>query len=260
MRTIVASHLALIKCQVSERKWRNVATPLLGFLVGVLLTMENNLSLRAGNQEIKLDASKTDLAAALIRGILGAAPIVGPMVAEAITAAIPNQKSDRVVLFIKCLEDKLKYLEADLLSEKMKSEQFGDLLEDALLQAARALTPERREYIASLLAKSFTETDLDHIAQKKLLSLLNELNDAEILILKFHSLPDGAERESMIARYPFVKASFEGRSHEELDGEKAILFSEYWGHLVMSNLVYGQMGPEEKATKLGLLLLEHIGL
>jgi hypothetical protein len=68
-------------------------------------------------------------------------------------------------------------------------------LEDGLTQAARAMTEERRNYIASLLANSITNEELSHIEEKKLLELLGELNDAEILTLKFYSLRSDKRRE-----------------------------------------------------------------
>lgn len=222
--------------------------------------MEKPLSIKAANEEIKIETNRSDYAAALVRGIIGAAPVVGPMVAEALAAGIPNQKLERVISFTKLLEDKLNYLEEEVLKEKFKTEEFGDLLEDALLQASGALSPERREYIANLLTNSLTDADLDHIGEKKLLSLLNDVNDAEMLLLKFYSLPDGPERESMIAKYAFIKPNLEKQSEEKREGKESILFSAYWGHLVMTSLIYGNQGSDEKPTKLGLILLKYVGL
>jgi len=77
----------------------------------------------------------------------------------------------------------------------MKTEEFNDLLEEGVIQASRALTDERREYIASLLKNSITNEKLTHIEEKKLLALLGELNDAEILTLKFYSLMADEKRK-----------------------------------------------------------------
>ena len=97
---------------------------------------------------------------------------------------IPNQKTERIVLFVEILNDKLKYLEQEVIEQKLKTEEFTDLLEDGFVQASRALTKERLEYIASLLKNSLTDEELEHIEKKKLLSLLGELNDAEIIWLQ----------------------------------------------------------------------------
>jgi hypothetical protein len=142
-----------------------------------------------------LENRQSDVGAAFLKGIVGAAPFVGSMLAEAIGATIPNQKLDRLIAFAKELDDRVKYLEEDTVQLKTQSAEFTDLLEDGLTQASRAMSDERRAYIASLLANSITTDQLTHVEQKKLLSLLGELNDAEILTLKFYSLRFNERRE-----------------------------------------------------------------
>ena len=57
-------------------------------------------------------------------------------------------------------------------------------MEDGFFQAVRALSEERIDYIASLIKNSLTDADLEEIAYKRLLSLLSELDDLDVLILK----------------------------------------------------------------------------
>ena len=83
---------------------------------------------------------------------------------------------------------------------------------------------------------------MDHIGKKKLLSLLNNVNDAEIILLKFYSLPDGPERESMVAIYGFISPNLDKQSQERLEQQESILFQSYWGHLVMTSLIYSLVG------------------
>lgn len=166
----------------------------------------------------------------------------------------------RVVTFLNVLVQRLRYLEEDFVKERLKTEEFADLLAEAVVQSAEALSPERKDYIANLLTRSLTGNELDHAAQKRLLTLLNSINDAELLLLKFYSLPLGVEREAMIERYPFIKANLKGQSEAELKNEEEILFQGYWGHLVMTSLVFGNSGEKEKPTKLALVLLKYVGL
>lgn len=235
--------------------------------------MPEILSITKTNDELRLKANKSDyaafaagvfgplVAALTTAGLIGpGAPVVASMLGGVISFVIPNQKIDRVVVFLNELADRLKYLEEDFVKEKLKTEEFADLLEDGVMQSSRALTPERRAYIASLLTNSLTEDDLDHIGKKKLLSLLNTVNDAEIILLKFYSLPNGSERDSMVATYGFISPNLDKQSQERLDQQESILFQSYWGHLVMTSLIYGNQGLDEKPTKLGLLLLKYIGL
>lgn len=161
--------------------------------------MSEKLSILETRGELDADTNRLDVAAdaaaAVAKGLLGNVPKIGPIVSEIVGTIIPNQKMDRLITFVRVLGDRVKYLEDDFVDAKMKTEEFTDLLEDALRQASRALTPERREYIASLLKNSITNEELTHAQEKKLLSLLGELNDAEIIFLKFYSLSQGQKPE-----------------------------------------------------------------
>jgi hypothetical protein len=232
--------------------------------------MSDPLSIKSS--EVDLSTNESDYFAFLVKrfGNLGAVlsgaglvgpgvPVVASILGEVIALKIPEQKMDRVIRFLKILAERLNQLNDDV-KERIKTDEFSDLLEDAIPQAARALSEERREYVADLLKNSLTENDLDHLGKKKLLSLLATVNDAEIILLKFYTLPDGQERDSMITRYRFIKSNLEKQSDKDLEGQESILFESYWGHLVMSSLIYGNQGADEKPTKLGLLLLKYVGL
>jgi hypothetical protein len=157
--------------------------------------MSNDLSIFKSDEQIDVNTNRSDIAAVVLKGLVGAAPLVGPLLAEALGMTIPNQKIERLIRFARVFEDKIKYLEEDTVRLKMKTEEFNDLLEEGVIQASRALTDERREYIASLLKNSITNEKLTHIEEKKLLALLGELNDAEILTLKFYSLMADGKRK-----------------------------------------------------------------
>lgn len=225
------------------------------------------------NEELKLEANKSDtlahaatffgpfVAALTAAGLMGpAAPALASILGSAIAFVIPNQKIDRVVIGLNLLFDKVKYLEQDLVEEKLKTETFQDLLEDGVFQFARALTPERREYIANLLKNGLTEEELDHLAKKRLLFLLNELNDAEIIILYYYSLDDEAEREMMRQKYPFVPKIVAN----DIDVDKPpsedpnqILYEQYQGQLTSLSLLYVP-GKDYHTTGLANLLLRYI--
>jgi hypothetical protein len=132
-------------------------------------------------------------------------------------------------------------------------------LEDALPQASRALSDERKEYIANLLKNSLTDDSLEHAGKKKLLSLLNELNDPEIILLYYYTV-DGKGQERIFAlqdRYPFINRTIHLPSHQQPEGED-ILFDSYRAKLVFSHLVFGTGGISERATNLGHLLIKYI--
>ncbi len=118
-----------------------------------------------------------------IKSIFGIVPFGSP-IGEAITAVIPHQKLERVIDFVQILNCKIRNAERKIEENELKTAEFTDLLEDGLGQASRALSKERLGYIASLLKNSLTDEELEHIENKKLLSLLGELNDAEIIWLQ----------------------------------------------------------------------------
>ena len=79
------------------------------------------------------------------------------------------------------------------MQRRLETPEAIDLLEDGLLIAGRALTEERRERIASLMAKSLTLEELEHLEKKTLFQLLDRLNDAELIILQATMLPQTHE-------------------------------------------------------------------
>ena len=104
---------------------------------------------------------KTDLAVSLGKGILGAIPIVGPLMAEIVGHVIPNQRLDRLERFLRILEMKVGDVEQGKLKERFAKEEFVDLLEDGMLHASRALSDERKSYIASIIEAGIKEDEFE---------------------------------------------------------------------------------------------------
>jgi hypothetical protein len=74
-------------------------------------------------------------------------------------------------------------LEQERLRARCVEPESVDLLEDAFYSSARALSKERIDYISELVANYISDVQAEHIRSKKMLSLLNELNEAETMIL-----------------------------------------------------------------------------
>jgi hypothetical protein len=135
----------------------------------------------------------TDIAAIIGKGLLGAIPFVGPLAAEIVGAIIPNQRIDRIETVLRLLETKISEEDKEKVKQRIVSPESVDLIEDGFVQASRALSEERKEYIATLLKNSLTDDQLKHIEYKRLLSILGELNDLEVLILKSLTFLHGEE-------------------------------------------------------------------
>ena len=131
-----------------------------------------------------MSTEKADVIAIIGKGLLGAIPFVGPLAAEIVGTIIPNQRIDRIESILRLLEAKIAEDDRQKVRERIVSPEYVDLMEDGFWQAARALSEERKDYIASLLKNTLTDDELKHIEYKRLMSILDELNDLEILILK----------------------------------------------------------------------------
>jgi hypothetical protein len=239
--------------------------------------MGDELSIIKIKEEFDVESRRADLQTAFFKMLANAAPRVGPYLAEVVGVAIPDHKYDRLVTFARVLGDRVKYLEEDTVKLKARTEEFADLLEDGLVLASRALTDERRGYIASLLKNSITNEKLEHVEEKKLLALLGELNDAEILTLKYYSFPSAGKRE-----FAETHRSLFGPLHRSLGApqeyiDKGALRDSYRNKLLEVGLVEPVFKRPEKgqtpefdertgrmkatsfrATALGKLLLRYI--
>ncbi len=194
-----------------------------------------------GNRSIDVKLNKIDYAVLLGKGIFGVAPYVGTLIAEMIGTFIPNQRIDRLIDFVKMLENKIDKLDEEYIKVQFKNPRFVDIVEDAFWQAARSLTEERKEYIASFIKNSLSEKNVEYIQKKNLLTILGELNDIEILILKsktFHVGEKGEEEfwkrhENVLIPPPaYIDTPIK---NEDLN--KSIFLKSYTNHLVRIGLL-----------------------
>ncbi len=136
-----------------------------------------------------LSSNATDYAVSLAKSALGTVPIAGPFLAELAGSVIPRQRSDRLADFAKGLAIALQAVDQELLRAKLNNENFTDLLEEGTREAVRAVSAERREYVAHLISAGMTEENVSYVQSKHLLRLLSQLNDIEIIWLRFYDYP-----------------------------------------------------------------------
>lgn len=220
--------------------------------------MSDNLSIIANDGETEIKTNKWDILALLTKAGSG---LTGkwwaPTVAELLSVVIPNQKIDRVITWVGILEYKLKDIEADVVQQKMRTEEFTDLLEDGVIQASRALSEERKGYIASLLKNSLTDDELRHMQDKRLLELLGQINDAEVLLLQSHTRKtrydkEFQERHKSILHPP---AAHMNAAQEVID--QAAMHKQFLSHLISLELLE-RLNSSYQVTELGRLLLRRI--
>ena len=210
-----------------------------------------------------LETNRTDIVASAARGIAGACPVIGGIVAEAIDYIIPRQKFDRVIEFLKILDQNISELDDKIsnLEKNLSKEDGIDLLEEGIVQASRAISEERRNRLANLLSKSLSQEKLKYNESKKLLNLLRELTDPELLWLAFYSKPPtiGSKYHTrLMEKYPDVLQPASrtiGVSQEEID--RGALQDSYKNTLVRLGLLE-QRDSSYNLTSLGHLLIRYI--
>ena len=210
---------------------------------------------------MNIDTNKSDVVASLLKGYLGGLPVLGPPIVEIIGNLIPNQRIDRIASLLKTLESKIDPEEKAKVEAKMLEEKSIDLLEDGFLQAARALSEEHIDYIASLLKNSLTDEDLEQSAYKRLLFLLGEINDVEMIILMAYSM-HGVEQQDFWEKHRDIligEPLMFPTSQEKVDQDA--IHKTYEANLVRLDLLESKtQGPSQsyEITSLGRLLLRSI--
>jgi len=227
----------------------------------------------------ELQNNKRDIITAVSKATLGAIPFLGSFLAEGVGLVIANQRSDRLAKFLEALNERLKSFEEDFIRSQLNNEFFTDLLEESFIQASRALTDERRQYICSIVENGITSEREKIIESKQILRLLGEINDVEVIWLRAHMIRTIRGDEDFYEKHKSIlepKMAYIGASSEELD--KHTLQISYKEHLVQLGLLEckyqtnrttkqleidsgGKLTvASREITSLGRLLLKHIGL
>lgn len=223
------------------------------------------------SKEKSLQDKSSDYIALAVNSALGAVPLAGPLLAEIAGNVIPNQRIDRIVKYAEQLQYRLGQLEESAVRAHLTNENFTDLVEESLRQAARALTEERREYLASMVANSIKSEDIEFFESKHLLRILGELNDIEIIWLRFFLNPvlnDDTEFREKNAHIIDPVIATLGTTQP---AEKSTLQNSYKEHLASIGLLEKKVeidtqrtGSKLKTrgyniTSLGRLLLRELG-
>jgi len=136
-----------------------------------------------------LEIQKIDIATSAMKSAVGILPIVGPFLVELVGLIIPNQRFDRIVKYASQLEEKLHDVDRKTLKFALQNENFTDLMEESIRQAARSLSDERREYLAAIIKNSLTTDSIAFNESKHILRILGEINDIEVIWLRFYLNP-----------------------------------------------------------------------
>ncbi|NKC15643.1 MAG: hypothetical protein GKR94_26640 [Gammaproteobacteria bacterium] len=138
----------------------------------------------------QLDTNTRDRLVSAAKSAAGALPFIGTFVGEIIDSVIPEVRIERVVGFLKSLDERVGNLDdkLDRFQQSLKSEEGLDIFEEGVIQASRTVSEERKKRLAYLVVNSLASEELKYAESRKLLSIYNELTDPEIIWLIYYSL------------------------------------------------------------------------
>jgi len=227
-----------------------------------------------------LQINKIDILASIAKSTVGALPFAGTLLSEIVENIIPNQRIERLTAYIQELDEKISKIPSKKIEVLLNNEIFVDLIEESFFQASRALTKERRSYIANIVANGITDSNIQLENSKFLFKILQELNDVEIIWLRsFLNSKVTGDTEFRKQHKNLLKPinSFIGADKNTLN--KSAIQKSYIIHLERLGLIINQLEIDKKTgqpvldrfysqpkilitriTQLGEMLLENIGL
>lgn len=216
--------------------------------------------------EIRKREQLPEFGATVIKGVANLAPIFGGTLVECLNFIIPNRRFDRFMRFVYELEARLILLEEtiprDEILQRMTQPKFERLLEEGSQQASRTLSDERRARIASLLKNGLSDEDQNYQKHERVLDVLGQLNDVELLILQGHFIyrfdPRKAQDYWKCNRNLSPLHPHFGSTDEEFDAY--MINQSYKNHLLMLNLLEmsqpnGNFKPTPQITGFGIILI-----
>ncbi len=198
-----------------------------------------------------LQPAPVDYVTSAAKAVLGMVPFAGSLLSELAGSIIPNQRIDRLTKFALELEAKLSRLDQTHVRAQFKDENFTDLMEEGVRQASRSVSDERRQYLSALLANGISSAVASYAESKHLLRILGEINDIEVVWLRFYAEPtmggDSEYREKHKTILEPIPA-YNGSGQETLD--KRALQESYKEHLTSLGLLKQRYETDSKTKQL----------
>lgn len=148
-------------------------------------------------------ADKAVAGSQLVSSIIDAVvPGAGGFFGLLVGQIIPNQRADRLAEFATRLSRRLHIAEGavehlneqfEALARSLSAEQIA-LFEDGAIAAARATSQDRIEGVAKIVAEGLSADDVKAIDQRRLLNLISDLSDEDIVVLTSYSYALGRDQ------------------------------------------------------------------
>jgi hypothetical protein len=204
---------------------------------------------QSNNDPPLLGGTKRDLLVSGLKGAVGAIPGVGSIISEIVGKIIPEQRIQRLEDYVRYLNDRLQNVDSQILEAHVNEAENVDLFEDGAMQSVRALSDTRRVQIAELVAYGISGGKKDRLEAKRLLNLLKEIDDDQIVILTSHLTKHSHDEEFFNKHRAVLQSPLAhlGSSNEER--ETSIIAGLAKDHLIK----LGLLNPGFKSTRKGEL-------
>lgn len=231
------------------------------------------------NEKPPLGPGPSDHLSSFIRMGTGSVPFVGAALNELVTQVIPGVRIQRIEDYLRYLDQKLAGLSEEEAKTRLQSRIALDVFEEGALLSIRALTVERQEQISTAVANGLLGDESELIEAKRVLQLLRELDDAQVIVLASKLLKFGGDSDFRDKHKNVLEPEMRhmGSSREEID--RGIVKDIADQRLLSLGLIRHRFKPVKKGelpefdpktgmmktsgteiTPLGKLLLRKIGL
>ncbi len=168
----------------------------------------------------ELDKNLRDYAALVTRIASSLVPFVGGALGEVIVETIPRLRQDRIVEYLRLLNERIDDLERQNVKRILADEERIDLIEAGGHLAARATTSERISRIVKVVFRGLCAEQANFIRRKRLLGLLAEIDDDEFSLLNAYGQPIDSGSSEVWDAVNRPPPAHLGSSAEDVDNEK----------------------------------------
>lgn len=145
------------------------------------------------------ESLKQEVVVGVIKGSVGAIPVVGSLLNEVLFDIRGRVKQDRFNQLVKEIEERLSKIEKSKVSERLiKSEEFGDIFEKIIKESTNKKLEENLKILAGIAVECMTEIEvLEHPLLFQIIDAVASLNLSELQILK-HLIPYNKRNQEYI--------------------------------------------------------------
>ena len=133
-----------------------------------------------------LQQNKTDVITSVVATAISFVPVIGGALSEIIHITIPKQREDRIVKFLKEVDDRLNELNITVnkLNSIFENNQYGVFTYDCLKSVANERYEDKLKYYKRLYINGLTSEEDEMLNNYNVMMIISDMNFKEILFLK----------------------------------------------------------------------------